>query len=937
MGQYKPPDDDLDLDDIPDDDELDLSDIEDVKLDDIPDAEPIAASPSFADVVSASSSTASPTAQFPIQEEPNFFESMEGKSPIQALSDPTTLAFQRRGEQDTREIFAPARADTSNVARATAIGALEGMNEGAGEVLTSMSAPVDALAQLTGIKGLSQAARYARMAGQAGSAGTAIRGGSNLFGADKTLAERASGLGEMVLGSLGTGAVPHVKVPTGGKAGKVVTKTLTNPETGNKTTLTGDETEIAKAVAKTEEANAAQIKKAREVIIKNMGPAKAEQIFKLKNENELSDLAKHLVPIEKSVSPVTETSLAKKPVMSTTRFPEGRVKDRYYELMDREQAGKLMGAELEEAQWLDKKLRNADIRPIDPNDLSGAPNTFEGEFTVDKPKQLTESIQTRPLPGRIAQIQKQDGITLERAREKAYAEVNKGSVKTEETRHFAQPKPIVESISGGMEPKNVANEAKPRIKVKMNADGTFTNKETGETVNNLDAPIKVDDVDKIGPDEIKLPPELETNITDKASIKPKEEHAITKGLNVFRALQTSVDLSFPFRQGLGQILTKGWWKAWKGMVNSYGSEAAYQGVVKSVQDDPDFQFYMDNGLALPDMNTRMEEMHRSNIAEKIPIMGRGVKASGRAYNAFAIKSRTDNARALIKNAEKIYETAIKTGSARPGLWKQKFDKDSAEMLNPRTNLTLAKEIMEMVNVTSGRGNLGSLEKIIGGLNTTLYSPRFLKSRLDMLNPMRYKLLNSQAQLEYGKSALALSSFWLTTAAMLKQVPGVTVVDDPDSADFGKIQFGDTRFDPPAGLQQYIVLLHRIGSGEKTSTTGARETREMGSGWQGYPGAIADFGLNKLAPGPSILKKFMFRSSKRPFELGEELLGLITPMTVGTLSNIIQDEPWMFPSIIPAALGISSQTYDDEGNKPRLLGPLFPAEKDISLTGKGWFQ
>jgi hypothetical protein len=290
----------------------------------------------------------------------------------------------------------------------------------------------------------------------------------------------------------------------------------------------------------------------------------------------------------------------------------------------------------------------------------------------------------------------------------------------------------------------------------------------------------------------------------------------------------------------------------------------------------------------------------------------------------------DNFSAAINNAEKIYQTAKKTGSARPGLWKQEFTPESAEMLNPRTNTVLAKNLAEMINVTSGRGNLGRFEKIIGELNTIIYSPRFVKSRLDMLNPMRYKFLNSQAQLEYAKSAMSMAAFWGLTAGIASQIPGVDVVTDADSSDFGKIKIGNTRFDPPAGLQQYIVLLHRLASGEKTKTTGNKETDTMAAGFYGKPKTVLDFAANKLAPVPSAAWRFVNRTKNMPFEVGEEIIKLAAPMSFATLSQIMQDEPWMFPGIVPNVLGVGTQTYDEQGNSPKTLGPYIPGKYEIQF-------
>lgn len=402
--------------------------------------------------------------------------------------------------------------------------------------------------------------------------------------------------------------------------------------------------------------------------------------------------------------------------------------------------------------------------------------------------------------------------------------------------------------------------------------------------------------------------------------------------NLPRALQASFDLSFPLRQGIGLIHKKAWWTSWDDMLKSASSEEAYKAVMDSIYENPIFQrtvagtkikqsFAEQAGLHMTDLAdlSRREEAIMSNLAEKIPGVGRPVRASNRAYTAFANKLRADTFTSMIKDAERIYEGAKASA-------KNAAELAEAEKLNPNTNLGLAKEIANFINNASGRGNLAGLEQHALALNALFFSPRLIMSRVQMLNPANYIKGSPQVRQAYLKSMLATAGTWWTLAEMA-EMAGADVSKDPTNADFGKIKIGNARLDPGGGFQQYLVLLSRMATGEMTSSVTGR-TRELGRGYNAP--TRFDVGLNFLLNKSNPLVRFgtdMAKASNyRPFGLGDRTIQMFTPMLIQDMVDIAKEDPKLIaPFIALDAIGAGSQVYE-KGSEPLIL----PEEYDLTL-------
>lgn len=405
----------------------------------------------------------------------------------------------------------------------------------------------------------------------------------------------------------------------------------------------------------------------------------------------------------------------------------------------------------------------------------------------------------------------------------------------------------------------------------------------------------------------------------------RKSSAIAEAINFPRGVMASWDFSAPLRQGIPLIGKKAWWTSFDDMFKSWGSENAFQAVQKSIGEKPLFRprvgpgnkqlssFAEDAGLQLTDLTdlSKREEAVMSTWAEKVP----GVRRSNRAYVAFLNKLRADT-----------FEDLIKKGKVLGA--------------DGEADLTLAREIANFVNTSTGRGNLGKLEQSAVALNSTFFSPRLIASRLTMLNPHYYWSASPMVRKEALKALFSVAAAG-STIGQLGRMAGGTVESDPTSSDYGKIRIGNTRLDPYAGFQQYITLANRLlrpegakmgqpsdtgivpidmatgamasgGSKIKSSTT----DRDMffSEGEFGRPtklDTLGRFGEGKLHPvwsfATGLLRGKDFTG--QPFDVPKELGNRVLPIIVQDVIELANEDPTLLPLAIPAAFGMGMQSYD----------------------------
>jgi len=299
-----------------------------------------------------------------------------------------------------------------------------------------------------------------------------------------------------------------------------------------------------------------------------------------------------------------------------------------------------------------------------------------------------------------------------------------------------------------------------------------------------------------------------------------------------RAAEASYDISGAGRQGLtvAALNPKLWFSSFKKQLKYFGNEEAFNNDMAKIAAYEYSNLEESSGLALTGVKAfgkPEEAFSGADLAETIPLLGRPVKASDRAYTG----TLTDLRHGKFAIAMQSLKDAGYDPNKVPKEWIDSYSK--------------------YINTFTGRGTGkpgGWFEKHADSLAEGLFSPRLWKSRLDMLNPKFYYDLKGPARKEAIKNAAAFAS--LAGAVLsVAAIGGANVETDARSSDFLKIKVGDTRYDILGGFQQNLVFAWRnIVHEKKSSVTGKiTDLNEGGFNAPNRFSLLADLVQNKEAP------------------------------------------------------------------------------------------
>jgi hypothetical protein len=404
-----------------------------------------------------------------------------------------------------------------------------------------------------------------------------------------------------------------------------------------------------------------------------------------------------------------------------------------------------------------------------------------------------------------------------------------------------------------------------------------------------------------------FPPDFLKSAMRQRSFMAKLGDAGANALNLPRSIMSTFDLSAPFTQGAFMMGRKEFWTNFSTMFKSFGSERAYNGVMDSIKRSPNYPWMEEGKLALSDIHgalSQKEEKFMSSWAERIPVIGRGVKASERAYTAFLNKLRADTFNNLL---EKYKAAGIKL-------------EDDPKLIT---------DLGKFINNATGRGDLNAMLGSHGNasaplLSGVLFSPRLMASRVNMLNPATYVKLHPTVRREALKSLLSFGAI-TTTALALAKAGGADVEDDPRSSDFAKIKAGNTRYNVLGGFGPYLTLAARMVTSEKKTIKGEVQSldgKKFGSSTRF--GVAGDFLRSKLSPVASFVADYADGGNM----VGEEfsvtnpdltknaVASRFMPMFVQDLSALIKEEGVVKGGAmaIPGLFGVNPQTYAPRINK-----------------------
>ena len=375
--------------------------------------------------------------------------------------------------------------------------------------------------------------------------------------------------------------------------------------------------------------------------------------------------------------------------------------------------------------------------------------------------------------------------------------------------------------------------------------------------------------------------------------------------NLPRSFMTGVgDFSATFMQNQmfayrHPILTA---KNFKEQLKFFASEKSFQTSQKEIESRPNYELMRRAKINFTEMGviaSESEEVFMSKISEKIPGIGKLVRATGRAYTGFLNKMRADVADQLIK-AQKDVGGDIES---------QKFLSD----------------LGYFVNASTGRGSLGGLERAMPVLSQGLFSARKLAATFNMLDPRMYTTTSPTVR----KEALKTMSSFLAgggTILTVAKMNGAEVGDDPTSTDFGKIKIGNTRINVFGPYQQLAVLFSRLYKGYATSSVTKRRIT-LGEGYKPLNklDLISRFFEQKEHPTLSFIVDSLRGQTQvgQPFKASAEILERFIPMVLSDGYDLWKEHGNIgLLGVFPVALGIPTQTYGRQ-----------IAVKDVTKLGK----
>lgn len=358
-----------------------------------------------------------------------------------------------------------------------------------------------------------------------------------------------------------------------------------------------------------------------------------------------------------------------------------------------------------------------------------------------------------------------------------------------------------------------------------------------------------------------------------------------------KTLKSSIDISAPFRQGsLLTIPPSQWGRAVRAGIRMFRAFKAsnFDRIKQEIASHVDAGAADNAGLYLATKAgtglQHAEEAFLSKYAGKIPL----VKQSEQAYLTYLDSLRMD--------------TFAK--------YKRVIDKSG---LSPEQAQEAYKAAARWINYATGRGSLGEkIDRAMPALNAIFFSPRYVASRLNVLNPVYYA---KNAQTAAGRAVLKQQMGELVQYAgmvagtmALAKAAGADVGLNPNSPDFLKIRFGNWRYDTLAGLQQVMRLFYRAGA---DITRKARGQKSEG------PNALeigASFLRSKLAPAPAVFTDFVKGRTVtgKPFSGTQAIVDLTVPIQWADFVEAYQKEGWGgVAKASPGLVGFGVQRYEPD--------------------------
>lgn len=399
-------------------------------------------------------------------------------------------------------------------------------------------------------------------------------------------------------------------------------------------------------------------------------------------------------------------------------------------------------------------------------------------------------------------------------------------------------------------------------------------------------------------------------------VKARPLAAVAKAVSavpgITKGIKASFDNSAVFRQGWKTLLTHPiqWQKqARQSFVNLLDPRVTPEDVMRTMHADiASRENYDLMKKAKLDVG-QPEEDFPTALPEKVPIAGRAYKRAEVAYTAFTQRLRAD-----------LFDAYI-------GLAKD----TGVELMDSEL-----RNIGRMVNSLTGRSDLGKLERAGSAINSVFFSPRFLKSHIDVLTQpitggSTKDAVNGEGsnfvRKEAGKNLIKILAAQAVIFGLARALLGEDRFSlDPRSSDFAKIKVGNTRWDTTGGMGSLAVLAGRLLTGSIASST----TGEVSSltdpkyGGQNRYDVAVDFIGNKMSPIGGVVRDYLKGKDfgGNPITARKVAKSLLLPLPIENGIEVwkdpVADNPTKVAAILADALGIATNTYGSSRATQKLI-------------------
>lgn len=416
----------------------------------------------------------------------------------------------------------------------------------------------------------------------------------------------------------------------------------------------------------------------------------------------------------------------------------------------------------------------------------------------------------------------------------------------------------------------------------------------------------------------------------------KNLHRLRELAEVKRVVQTSIDVSIPLRQGVSVMLnprtTKIGVEGYGKMLNTMFSEKKYDRLMYDIEKNPEFLRSKDDGIVYTDLSSSNKELkdesHQyTSIAERIPILGKGIKVSARAAAAWTNYARFE----LYQRGTKFL---LEQGKTRENA-KSSYDDMAARVM-----------------VDTGRGKIPVLSDKQPGktdtaikqlLGTVFYGARLYSSTFRKLNPLYYLNPNvdKTVRVEALKDMAGYVASQIIVTTVVAAALGASVSLDYDEPDFMKIRIGKRVIDLTAGQGVYIRTFLRLVHATYMKFDPTVNKKDADKYANFAVSSVQSFWRNKLAPNTS----YMYSAFVGKNSIGEAFdpyeIIKIYPMYGDDLVNAFKNgSPLDALFILPVGIsGLGYQEYSKDIRRARVSNYIsdpkiksFLEKKKLNIQG-----